>query len=467
LWHQTLDLGRQPDETEVERLPEVIEAFGTLGKGLRKMSAAFDLQLLEQAGTARADDLRLYFAIQQFRKRPRYRQLEARLQRDIKAFFGDYASAQAAGLSLLMQAADPQTLLQACRDAAVKGLGWLDGEHLQLHVSLVDRLPTVLRAFVSCGLLVYGDLSEVDLVKVHSCSGKLTLMQFEDFASSPMPLMTKRIKVNVRKTDYDIFEYGGQYPKPLLYRKSRYLHEEADRYAEQLAFDEALEATGILGDSEFGPSVQELAMALALQRLEIDGMSLRRSTSIPDLDEPCGVNFTFRQLIECGETQARLGLSNVPRSPESFNALHDLASILLDPLVDYFGSIRLTYGFCSPELGTHIKSRVAPELDQHAAHETNRRGAPICSRGGAACDFVVDDEDMRQVADWVIEHLPFDRMYFYGRSRPLHISYAPSQARQAFAMCSTSSGRLVPKRYPDPTAPSSYVDAFDEDHESE
>jgi hypothetical protein len=115
--------------------------------------------------------------------------------------------------------------------------------------------------------------------------------------------------------------------------------------------------------------------------------------------------------------------------------------------VEYFGSIRLTYGFCSLELGRHIKARVAPALDQHAAHELNRRGEPICARGGAACDFLVEDEDMRGVAGWIIANLPFDRLYFYGSRRPIHLSYAASELRDAIEMRAGPSGRLVPRRY--------------------
>jgi hypothetical protein len=296
-------------------------------------------------------------------------------------------------------------------------------------------------------LLVYGDLSEVDLVKVHSGSGKLTLMQFERFADDPLPLMTKRIKVNVRRADLDIFEYGGLYPKPPLYRKSRYMHEEMARFEEQQAFDQALEDTGILGNSEHGPSSEALARALDDSRLEIDGFRLRRSTRIPDLDQRCGATFTYRKLIECGETQARLALPNIPLNPDSYNALHDLTVKLLDPIVDYFGAIRFSYGFCSAALGAHIKARVAPELDQHSAHEVNRRGKPICARGGAACDFLVEDEDMRGVADWIIANLPFDRLYFYGKDRPLHLSYSPAELHEAFEMRVGPSGRLLPRRY--------------------
>jgi hypothetical protein len=84
--------------------------------------------------------------------------------------------------------------------------------------------------------------------------------------------------------------------------------------------------------------------------------------------------------------------------------LYELAINILDPIIDYFGMIQLTYGFCSHDLGKHIKKRVAPKLDQHAAHELNTKKNLICPRLGAAVDFIVEDENMREVADWVKLH---------------------------------------------------------------
>jgi len=311
---------------------------------------------------------------------------------------------------------------------------------------MVDRLPPVLRAYVACGLILWDAISEVQLVKIHIASGKLTLLEFDDFESTALPTLRRRIKVNVRKQDYDVFEYvSREFPKPLLYRKSHYLHEDHPGYAEQAAFDDALDVTGILADADHGPVPEKLFELLELQRLSIDGANLVPSKRIPDLDQACGTNFTYRSFIECGETQKRLGLNNLPLNPSTYNALYHLATEILDPVVDYFGSIRLTFGFCSAELGKNIAHRVAPKLDQHAACEFGRHGNPICNRSGAACDFVVDDEDMREVADWVVTNLPFDRLYFYGSGLPLHVSHSAAPAGQSYAMTETSNGRRIPR----------------------
>ena len=40
-------------------------------------------------------------------------------------------------------------------------------------------------------------------------------------------------------------------------------------------------------------------------------------------------------------------------------------------------------------------------------------------------DFIVDDEDMLDVARWVVANTPFDRLYVYGPDLPIHVSYGP------------------------------------------
>jgi hypothetical protein len=174
-------------------------------------------------------------------------------------------------------------------------------------------------------------------------------------------------------------------------------------------------------------------------------MQLLESSRIPHLDDRCGVNFSFRSLIACGETQARLQSENLPKNVQTYNALYALATQILDPVVEYFGAIRLTYGLCTAELGRHIKKRVAPNLDQHAACELKRNGSFICDRMGAACDFIVEDEDMFEVAKWIVENLPFDRLYYYGPATPLNVSFGPENSRTATQMIPGKSGIRLPR----------------------
>jgi hypothetical protein len=179
--------------------------------------------------------------------------------------------------------------------------------------------------------------------------------------------------------------------------------------------------------------------------------------SVPtDLDQPCGKHFVYRDLIACGDTWHRLHteplpappVDNLPREPETFAAMRELCATVLDPLVDRFGQLTLTYAFASPPLTRHIRARIHPPLDQHAAHERTRSGKLICPRLGLAVDLLVPGVDSRRVAAWITQHTAFDRLYYYGESRPIHVSVGPEAARQIVHMRPGPSGRLIPRIVP-------------------
>ena len=81
-----------------------------------------------------------------------------------------------------------------------------------------------------------------------------------------------------------------------------------------------------------------------------------------------------------------------------------------------------TYGFCSAELNKHIPKNNYPKLDQHAGHELNKKGNSICERLGFAVDFIVPDVPSLKVAKFIASKLSFDRLYYYGNDRPIHVS---------------------------------------------
>lgn len=446
LWVQALDLGRYPEPSEFHLASELLSSVNTWTRAIRLLRRTKDQTALQTARACRRDDVALFIVQQLLSKRTPYRKLEPRLQRDIREFFGDYTLATAYARQLLETAAHPEAVLEACEQAAQLGLGHLDGQHsLQLHIGLINRLPAVLRAYVACGTTLWDQTSNVQLLKVHIGSGKLTLLEYDDFDTNPAPLLRRRIKLGLRRLSCEVYDYGSeQFPQTPLIGKGRFLHEDLPGYEEQVIFDELLEHAGV--GQQWTGTLEALEKHLESNRLEIRNGLLCPSSSIPSLDAPCGANLTFRELVECGETQRQLGIHNTPAQPETYNALFALATKILDPVIEYFGSIVLTYGVCCGELGKHIKRDVAPRLDQHASHELNSRGRRICERDGASCDFIVEDEDMREVAGWIQENLPFDRLYFYGEHRPIHVSFSSARSGEAYEMTRSTSGRLIPRR---------------------
>ena len=432
---------------KLPRPTEIENAFGSLTKALRFLERFHGTEAVTAAFRSRKEDLLVYFALQQFEQRTRYTTLSEELRRDIKTFFGNYHNAQAEARQLLFSAGKRDLIRQLCREAAGNGLGWLEKDRaLYLHTSLVERLPAVLRVYVGCASYVFGDVTSADLIKIHTDSAKITLLSCDDFAGKPLPRLLERIQIRLRDQDVDRFTFSGPHEPPYIYRKSRFITADFPNYEEQVAFEKALDALHLFNfDDGISLPAQVFDDRLKAARVELDGFTVKSSNTLPRLDDLCGQHFCYRDFITCGETQAKTGFPNIPQQVDTYNALTRLATQILDPVIDYFGEIVLTYGFCSRELAKHIPGRIAPALDQHASHELNTRGQPICKRLGAAVDFIVTDESMLEVAQWIVQHTPFDRLYFYGDDKPVHVSCGPDDKREIVIMKASKSDRSVPR----------------------
>ena len=142
--------------------------------------------------------------------------------------------------------------------------------------------------------------------------------------------------------------------------------------------------------------------------------------------------------------------NNTPETEDSLMWLKQLEDKILTPLANGFGNIVITYGFTSHELIRKVlkesPAHIAPDLDQHAAHEVNTKGTRICKRDGSACDIYIDgfENQMQVIARYIIENLEFDRLYFYGSSRPLHISVGPENSHFVQVMTTRADGKRHP-----------------------
>lgn len=427
-----LELGRAPHQSEVTDVISLLETFGSLSKALRFVESHTDAELLLQAQTNRSSDLKVYFALHAFSRRKPYKAIKSSLQRDIKLFFATYAQALEEGRALLFQLGNTQAIQAACEQAAQQKLGYLD-EKLAFYVTsqAVESLSPLLRVYIGCAALLYGDTSQVDLIKIHSISGKLSLMRYDDFYAKPIPCLLERIKIKFRSLDFEYFQYGDDYEPSYLYLKSRFLTPEIEHHEEQCAFDAQLQALELFDFKGYGTRPEVFRTRLAQARWSIQGFNLERSQQIPSIDEPCGQFLTYRDLIECSQQGLDNPPANLPKQPDSYTALYELATHVLDPIIDYFGMIELKLGFCSPELAKLIPA-IKPKIDQHLACERNRLGNLICSAQGASVNFMIQDENMLEVAEWVIANLAFDQLVFSGHDQPLTVSFGPLN-RKKFA----------------------------------
>lgn len=168
-----------------------------------------------------------------------------------------------------------------------------------------------------------------------------------------------------------------------------------------------------------------------------------------ELSQKCSQHFQYSDFFKCSNTWKITTPDNTPLSADTYSAIKQMSQTILDPLVDNFGKVTLTYGFCSAKLASQIKKNaqptITPSLDQHAGYELNSRGNRICKRDGFACDFIIPKESMRKVSRWLIQNCDFDRLYFYDDTRPIHVSIAPENHRQIVIMKPLASGKYIPR----------------------
>ena len=258
-WRSCLDLGRLPANDEFERSDEIRKKLGSHKKAFDLLSSHFDHSEFERAREGRVDDLLVYFALSFFGRRKAYSTMPRGIQRDIKAFFSSVSDAYDVAKKLLFSVGNPDLILTAAIEAHEKiETGLLDGNHsYTVHRSVLSQLPSVIRVYVGCATELYGDMDDVDLVKIHLQSGKVSLMVY-DVYGKPLPILERRIKIKMREQDVDWFDYNNVQAQQPLYLKSFYMSKDDEEYSKQQKFDKMIASLPGIDLSDFGPSYEEL-----------------------------------------------------------------------------------------------------------------------------------------------------------------------------------------------------------------
>jgi DNA phosphorothioation-associated putative methyltransferase len=208
-WHTLLDFGRIPEPWEFDRLSEIRSAVGSIKKASALVLARNGKELWEMARKARSEDVLVYLAMTNFRRKFLSREIPLRIKNDIRSFFGDLDTAQAKARDLLFAAGDPDEV-----GLAVEALdyGVFDRTEMQFtfHRSLLEKLPPILRVYVHCAAIRYGNPDEADLIKIHVRSGKLTFLHYDDFLRKKKPILLTRIKINLRTRFVQVFDHSAE-----------------------------------------------------------------------------------------------------------------------------------------------------------------------------------------------------------------------------------------------------------------
>ena len=239
-WRELLTRGRRPLATEFELWSDMRERIGPPGQVERFLFSRNSDSDYVAAQSARSDDLRVYLAKANLKKKVPFSHLSPGLREDVKCFFGKYPLALQQGRELLFATGDIDEIELACETL---NIGWQDEQALYLHRDLLNDLPPILRAFVGCAEVLYGDAHQADLLKLHRASGKVTFLVYDDCQNKPLPELQERIKVNLRTGWTEVFDHSGQ--GQLLYFKERFFAASHQDQPKWLRFSKKLRAFGL------------------------------------------------------------------------------------------------------------------------------------------------------------------------------------------------------------------------------
>lgn len=275
-WQRALTLGRIPANDEFEQCDELREIAGSHRKAMTLLGQHFDLAQLKQAELERQQDLLVYLALNLFGKRQTYTHYPSELQRDIKAFFGGNPQAQQAAKALLYQIADIALINQACELAHQQLPNSLlyPSHSLLLHKCFIAQLPPLLRVYLGAACQLYGDLTDIDVIKLHIRSGKVSLMGYDDF-SKPIPHLVERVKIKMADQEVDFFDYINEQTRPPLLNKSYLMAPDDPSFKAQRALEQRLsKLLGMDLETEHHLSRQQYESALKEQKRRISGFRI-------------------------------------------------------------------------------------------------------------------------------------------------------------------------------------------------
>lgn len=279
-WDRCLVLGRLPVDEEFTDSANIKMHFGNAKKAFKlliQVQGESAEQEFKQAIALRREDLLVYFALSQFEQYKGYSRLPDEQKRDIKVFFDTYKIAISEAKGLLFSISDTQLIEQACIDAHQNKLPASKlntGHSLEFHKKFLSYLPALLRVYVGAAVQLYGELDEIDLVKIHITSGKVSFMGYDNFDTSPLPTLRERIKVKMWQLDVDFFDYVDVQNRPVLPYKSKYIDESFIDYKAQVSFDKQMEKEGVFESTYNTRSLLSTSEHLHAKKLKTKGYKL-------------------------------------------------------------------------------------------------------------------------------------------------------------------------------------------------
>jgi DNA phosphorothioation-associated putative methyltransferase len=266
-------LGRLPSPSEFRDYPKLIELFGSEHRIERLFLRQIDRTAFDGSRAERREDLQTYIASLYLEgvKPPRLGFLPEDLQRDIRAFWGNYAAACEDGRKFLFSLGRPECVRAACQSCPV---GKLLPTDLYFHRSVEDRLPPLLRLVMAAARRIVGEV-EYDVAKIALDGRGLSVMSYPEFDTDPHPPLKHSVRVYLPRAAYGIRDYSDSANPPILHRKETFVAPDYPHYMEFRQLTEAEDKADLLSQTNIG-FLESWNQVLKLRGYTVTGHTLQR-----------------------------------------------------------------------------------------------------------------------------------------------------------------------------------------------
>lgn len=212
--------GRLPDDAELAATCLIRREVGSLQRAFSIIRQVIGGEQLDRIREERSQDLLVFLSMGRFGGRPRFSDLPADLQLDVRAFFSTYRRACELADALLFSAGKPDVLKAACRNSPV---GKQTPDALYVHASALALLPPVLRVYEGCARAYIGVVEGANVIKLHKEKPQVSYLYYPEFERDPHPALAASLVVPLRTFHVQYRDYIDSDNPFILHRKETLL----------------------------------------------------------------------------------------------------------------------------------------------------------------------------------------------------------------------------------------------------
>jgi DNA phosphorothioation-associated putative methyltransferase len=252
---------------------ELAAVFGSLKRAFQVVRRVTGPEQWRAISDERRNDLLVYLALGRFPRRPKLSSIPLVLQRDIRALFGAYKEACAAGDDLLFAAGDMVRVDEACKAA---GFGKLMPTALYVHANTLHRLPGVLRVYEGCARVLTGEIEGTTIIKLRRHEPKISYLAYPAFDTEAHPSLVRSLRVDLRSFHLKDRDFTERTDPPVLHRKEEFVPEDYPGRETFAALTTAEEAAGLYAMPEHIGTKARWESLLHDRGVRIEGHTLLR-----------------------------------------------------------------------------------------------------------------------------------------------------------------------------------------------